>query len=171
MIKAIYILFFIFSVIGVFGLIVPLAKDIMEKREDIKYHQRVIKANDKYISEVKDLIDKRESYSEDMQRVDKMTPENPEIPALFNFIEQTARENKMRIERLGDFSVINSERNQFFGAVSFSFTLQGNYGSFKEFLSMVEENERLIEINRLSIEEEYWKNNFHINASAYYYKE
>lgn len=171
MIKATYSILFILSFLGAVGVVAPAIKDVLDMNKSIELHENKIKVNERYIDKIEGLINKREEYASEIEKVKNILPDNPEISALFSFLEDTARSKKMRIENLGNFKSIKKEEEDFFKEVNFNFILEGSYEMFKEFITEVEKSERLVEINKIEIEEAGVSNIFTINATAYYHKE
>lgn len=171
MIKILYSILLAISFVALVGVIAPAIKDISDIKKSIEVYKKRIDVNDRYIKKIEDLIEKRDSYSTKLQRVEKIIPDNPEISAILSFLEETARINEMRIEDLATFQKIRGRDEDIFKVINFSFILQGEYEGFKNFLEEVEKSERLIEVRRISIEETQTNDLFTIRAIAYYYKE
>ncbi len=103
---------------------------------------------EKYLSGLKTLSDKFAGYRDEVAKVDSALPSEPSIPALFDFIQKTGSQNGLILEEINlDKLPLGEGRIR---KIPFSITVSGAYPAFKNFLSAVYRNARLIEVNSIN---------------------
>lgn len=184
MIKNLIILILIlgFAAIIVF-LDMPKVQDILGLREDIKTQKDKFSEKQIVLGKVEKLTKTYEENQEDLERVSYILPSGQDIPDLIVQLEALAFESGSIIEsvefssekkttkaeqiRAGEQGVVKDYRG-----LNISLNLASTYSGFKNFLRLVEENIRLMDVNSIDFSTQSSEGsqliNFNLSITTYY---
>jgi len=103
-----------------------------------------------YYSEVTKIFRELEDRKDILDKIDNAIPSKPQLADLIYFFQQKGAESGLIVKNivLTKISPVNSESN--IKEIVFSLNVLGNYQSFKNFLSLMENSSRLLEISNVS---------------------
>jgi len=144
---SIFLLFFV--VFGGYYLWWPQYQHFQDLRSGLAEKKAQLEQAEEYLSELKTLSNKLAGYKDELAKVDSALPLEPSIPALFNFIQKTSSENGLILKKinLAESSLEKIPEEERIQRISFSITVSGSYSAFKNFLSAIYKNARMIEVN------------------------
>ncbi|PIP22624.1 MAG: hypothetical protein COX37_02965 [Candidatus Nealsonbacteria bacterium CG23_combo_of_CG06-09_8_20_14_all_39_17] len=119
-----------------------LNKSIEQKKIDIQNKENYIKDLEKIVQD----IDARGSQ---FAKIDVATPSGVGVPAIFDFLQKTASQSGMILKDTKADFLASSGHGEGIKESGVSFSLEGTYSSFKNFLSVMENSARLFEITSL----------------------
>jgi len=91
------------------------------------------------------------TYKEQLSKIDSALPKDPSVAALFNFFQKTSSENGLILTEVDMSGLFSSESSgERIQKMSFSISVSGSYSAFKNFLSAVYRNSRLIKVKSIS---------------------
>ena len=127
----------------------PKLQDFSDKKEELTRKEIEVNQKKEYFVALNSLSDKLKGYSEELARIDSALPTDLSIPALFNFIQVSSSENGLVLENLTLGKT--SSQKEMGGAkeISLSVSVSGSYSAFKNFLSALYKNVRMIEVNSI----------------------
>lgn len=138
--------------IGVFYTF-PAYNSLSSKKEEVNLKSKELSNLKEYISHLHELEEKLEENSESLKKIDWALPEKISIPQIFEFIKKIATENGLTVIQLGEFTETLSKKEKKFSnlkEVSFPLSLAGTYFSLKNFISALEKNSKIFEIEEIS---------------------
>ena len=91
-------------------------------------------------------------YSDDVKKMKDGVPDDHYIPSLFAELRRTSYRTGVRIEGIGDFDGVDFMDLPEIKAIEVSFNIEGSYPNFKNFISELENNARIISIENLTMD-------------------
>jgi len=170
----------VFAVGGYF-LWVPKYNEFKTNNALLNAAAEVVKEKKNYLFELEAHLNNLEEYGEAMSKIDSALPLESSADAMFSYAQKIASEKGLIITKadLSEGSAttasVPDEQGVAIQKLGISITLVGKYSSFKDFVSSVYRNSRLIEIASLSFEHEEKEESldvfeFDINLETNYYK-
>lgn len=106
---------------------------------------------EEYLLELKTLSNRLAEYEDELAKVDSALPDDPSIPALFNFIQKTSSENGLILKKIGLIKLSPEEisAKERIVKIPFSVVVSGSYPAFKNFLLAVYKNARIIKVDSI----------------------
>jgi len=144
--------------LGGYFLCWPKYQEFKGKKVEIETKDEEIGLKEEYLSNLEILSEKLSTYEEQLSKIDSALPEDPSVAALFNFFQKTSSENGLILTDIdvselfssGDSAQDQESSGERIQKMSFSLSVGGSYSAFKNFLSAVYKNSRLIEIKSIS---------------------
>ncbi len=168
--KNILVIFFGAVLIMVFATL-PFFQGFMESMELLADKEEELRREDEYIERLKEAEEGLRGYSSKLNMIDKAISNDPAVPSLIKYIEDTTRGYGIFLTNLGSFSTSPSRDNPDLQETKISFSVSGGYNSFKSFLNAMEHSSRLISIESLSItptiEDEGIRYSFNVTIKTY----
>jgi Tfp pilus assembly protein PilO len=107
---------------------------------------------DQYYKDLSSLSEKLNGYKDELAKIDSALPSYPSIPAFYNFIQKISSENGLVLNSIGSFSTSQlTESLQIKETTVGPFNLSGSYSSFKNFLTSLEKNSRIVSVEKISL--------------------
>jgi Tfp pilus assembly protein PilO len=160
------IICFLLSSIIAFFLLWPEISKYSDFSLKIRAKDIELKNQEKYFSQVRDKAEKLKGYQEELAKVDSALPNYPSLPAVLEFLVQVGSQNGIIINKIISTSVTASSKQTKSSStqpepgigipgnlkeISIEFEVSGDYNSLKSFLSTLEKNARLIEVESISL--------------------
>lgn len=158
-------------ILGGYFLCWPKYKEFQEKKSEIETKDEEIRLKEEYLSNLETFSEKLLTYSEQFSKIDSAFPVNPSSAVIFNFFQKTSFQNGLILTKvnMNETKQSSEERIQ---EMSFSISVSGSYSAFKNFLSAIYTNSRLIEVESIdfaSPEEEKDLFNFVLDLKTQFY--
>ena len=187
MIKNIVVIILLLGFIAVvIFLDVPKVQEILDLRRKVETQEEALFQKEELMARVEKLKNKYEDNEESLTKVNYILPSEEEIPNLIVQLEAMALEAGLILERI-EFH-LSQETGQSRAAVrdstqevvedyktlSINLDLVGGYFAFKNFLELIEENIRLMNIDSISFSPQYSEEtelllfNFNTILTTYY---
>lgn len=128
----------------------PEYQDFSDLRLKVERKEMEIRQKEEYFVKLKVLSEKLEGYSEELAKIDSALLVDPSIPALFDFIQKTSSESGLILESLSMGKISSLKDLAGVQKISFSVSVSGSYSAFKNFLSVIYKNTRLIEVESIA---------------------
>lgn len=153
--KFIIIFIVILFLVGGYFLWWPKYQEFQESRIDLSVEGEKIKKKKDYIFELETSLNNIVEYEQEILKINAALPLQYSSSSLFSFIQKTASENGLIMNK-AELAVDSSQPTTEAGAIQIdridtTVTVRGNYASFKDFLSALYRNSRLVEVERISI--------------------
>jgi len=137
--------------LGAYFLCWPRYQEFKEKKAEIETRDEDIKNKEEYLSKLEALSERLSEYDEELSKIDSALPFDASAAALFNFFQKTSSENGLILTGIDVSELFSSERSeQRIQEMFFSLSVSGSYSAFKNFLSAVYRNSRLIEVKSIN---------------------
>lgn len=157
LIPIISILLIILIIAGGYFLWWPKYQQFEDLRIKVTNKTERIRQEEEYFVELDALSKKLAEYEPELEKINSALPLelNPSIPALFNFVQKKGSENGLilkdiNLEKVSLKTPVESEKVQ---NIVFTILVSGSYSSLKNFLAAIYNNERLIEVEKISFSE------------------
>lgn len=108
-------------------------------KSNIKAKELELQSKQEYFSAVKEISKQLEEYPDALAKISSALPETPSLPSLFNFLQLSASQNGLV---LGEITLGGSSK----GEILVMAKLMGDYPAFKNFLMVLENSARIIEV-------------------------
>ena len=141
------ILFILISIFLFLRFTFPKQKTVSNLYFQFLQKKKEFESTQRYIKEMQNALEKLKNYQEELAKIDSAIPEDPSIPAVFEFIQKTASKSGLILESVGSFGFVTEGKMKKWTT---SFKVKGDYPSLKNFISFLEKSSRLIRINTLS---------------------
>ena len=142
--------------LGSFGLLLFIWPEYQELRESMaraEVKEQDLENLTSYIDALNEMSARISSdYESDIEKMKDGIPDDHYIPSLFSELRRVSHSTGVRIERLGDFSQSEIEERAGLNEIEVSFTVQGGYSNFKNFILELEKNARIINLEAINIE-------------------
>lgn len=137
-------------ILGVVFLWWPKYQNFSDLKAELEKKERELEKKREYFTNLEALSKRLEGYPEELAKIDSALSVDPSIPALFNFIQKVSSENGLILESLSLGKISSSQEEQVeIQKISLSASVTGSYSAFKNFLSTVYKNARLIEVESI----------------------
>jgi len=134
---------------GIFFLGKPAYQEYNQTATDLEIKKIQVKQKEEYFSKLKDLQAKLQNYNDQFAKINAALPSEISLPALFNFIQRLSLESGVILKEIKGGTPSSSSIQGATGVQTFSFPLglSGSYSSFKNFLSNLYQNSRIIDVD------------------------
>lgn len=154
---------------GSFIFVLPKYRDF--KDVILKFQQKEAELNSKmaYYSEINKTWRDFEKYEDVLAKVDSAVPRSYSLPAMFNYLQKTAGETGLVLENLASSDLVNSSDIK---EIGINLQMSGDYPSFKNFLSALENSERFFSVKSARLSSPKGKDGkftFNLGISTYSY--
>lgn len=127
-------------------------KNIEEKRIELQ-------SREAYFSQLEEIFKKFQEYPESLTKISSALPEETSIASLFNFFQNKSAQTGLILEEIAleGINDLNpqpgepAEKLKGLKEICLRLQLLGSYPAFKDFLLILEESARLIEIKSISL--------------------
>lgn len=153
------------------GLVWPRYQELKFLEQKIERKTAEVLKREKDLGHLKKTAQTLENYQTQLAKVDSALPSNPELSALFDFIQKTGAQSGLVLKSISYNPPQPFPGSEDFKETEASLAVSGVYPSFKNFLSVLEQSARLIEIESISFlaspEEEF--RDFDLKIKVYSY--
>ncbi|MCD6528404.1 hypothetical protein J7K44_02090 [bacterium] len=145
------ICFIVILILGVWVLF-PESQRLIELQKSIKANQAKLQSEEESINRFYQLSEKLDSekYKESLKKIDYALPSTIFPPSLFNFLQKKARDKGLSLDGIGTIVTGSLGKNTKIKTHSFNLSLSGRYSALKSFLTFLEKNARLFEVESIS---------------------
>lgn len=137
----------------IFGAVFVLPKyqelDLLWQR--IEKEEEELTKREEYVQYLRDTTEKLKNYQDQLAKIDSALPLDPDLPALFDFIQKAASQSGLYLKSISHSAAEASSEIEETKESTVTLQLSGSYSSLKEFLSnYLEITSRLIETTSIS---------------------
>lgn len=141
--------FFSISVLLLIFLIAPKIQDFQKISFEIEQKKKEISFQKDAVFEIDFLSRKLKEYPLELSKIDSAIPSEPGTLSLYDFFQQKIDKHNLLLKNVSSFSTSVVEEKKI-KKTKFSLQVSGSFSDFKNFLSDIEKNSRLIEIENVS---------------------
>ena len=151
-ILTIFIILLIILGVG-FGLVLPKYKELRELKDKINSKKREIENKREYFLQIKKSYEQLQKYQTELSKVSVALPSKFSLPFLFSFFQEMANSANLSLKNIsyGKSNTLLNERGSSIKEIHFSLELGGSYENFKNFIKMLENSARLVDIDNVSV--------------------
>jgi Tfp pilus assembly protein PilO len=151
--NSLYIFSIIFvagAVIAGFFLVLPRYRDFVTANAEIEMIEERIRERDNYLQDLKTIDKKLNDYQNELKLIDAALYSDPWLPHLYNyFIDLSIKRGIILNDIKGN--VLAKETGSNFRRISLSIEGSGDYSSFKNFLTSIENSSRIFDVNNINL--------------------
>ncbi|HPH52423.1 MAG TPA: type 4a pilus biogenesis protein PilO [Candidatus Portnoybacteria bacterium] len=143
--------------LGFIGIVIfldiPAVQNILVIKKDIKTQQDLFDKKNEFVQTVEKLAEKYAGNENVFNQLNFILPDNQDEPNLIIQLEAIAHGSGIILNNIAITEGVKEEgKMSDYGIMNIGLKLNGNYESFKGFLSIVESNLRLIDINSIDFD-------------------
>jgi len=131
----------------------PKYKDFNNLRLSVQDKKAELANKEKYFSELNDISQKLKEYNSELQKINASLPATATVPELVDFLAKKSSENGLILEKVILDKISPLEQDSQIQKISLSISLSGFYPGLKNFLSSLQKNSRLVEIDSILFSE------------------
>lgn len=121
-----------------------IKKKLEQKKEEFIYQQD-------YYEKINMLNKKLEEYKDELKKIDSALPDEPSLPALYDYFLKLSSQNGLILTEMSVSSPAVSKADPYLQEILFSISVSGTYTSFKNFLFPLYKSARMIEVESISL--------------------
>jgi len=153
---------FLLLISGGYFLCWPIYKEFQEKKSEMEIKDEEIRLREEYLSNLETFSEKLLTYDDELSKIDSAFPVNASSAVIFNFFQKVSSENGLILTKV-DMSKTQENSEVRIQEMSFSISVGGSYPAFKNFLSAIYVNSRIIEVKSISFSSKEGKDLFDFN--------
>ena len=148
---------YIFSIIFIAGavitsifLVLPKYRDFVTANAEIEIIEERIQGRNEYLQRLRETDERLNSYQHELRLIDAALYNDPWLPHLYNyFIDLSIKRGIVLNDIKGSASERVTDSN--FRRISLSIEGSGDYDSFKDFLTSIENSSRIFDVNNINL--------------------
>ncbi len=150
----------IITIICLFGSIALMFFGIWPEYSELREHMELadVKEQDlenfrEYHQTIEAMMTNLETdYADELQKMKDGVPDDHYVPSFFAELRRTSYRTGLRIESIGDFTETEFTELPEVEAIEISFSAEGAYPNFKNFISELENSARIISVQNVSMD-------------------
>jgi Tfp pilus assembly protein PilO len=139
---------FLTFILGVF-LIWPKYQELEALKLKIFQKQLEFQSQEEYLTDLKNASQELEKYQESLSKIDSALPEDASLPALFDFFQKASSQSGLVLGNFGSVTISPKEESTL-KEIRLALSLSGSYSALKDFLSILENSARMVEVENIS---------------------
>lgn len=161
----------IFSLIFGFLFCWPKYPELKSLQKNIKIKQDELSWQKEYFIKLSQIKNELKNYETEFSKINTALPKDNSVPALLNFIQIAASQSGLVLKAISPTAASPSLFNPDIKETQLSFSLDGSYSSFKNFLFVLENSARFIDVEDISFSSPKEKDifTFNIKIKTYSY--
>lgn len=132
------------------GVLWPKYQGLARLQRDIEIKSADLQSRQQYLDQLNQLSDELKKYKEPLLKIDSAIPSVISPPSLFNFLQKVSAQSGLVLEGVGQITTGSLEEKSEVKTHSVNLSLSGSYSALKSFLSVLEKNARLFEVENIS---------------------
>lgn len=161
---------FVSSLLLGLTLIWPKAGKLSALREEIALKELNLLSQENYFKDLTAISEEVKKYESSLSKIDSALPQKFSLPDILNFIQTASSQSGLSLKTVSPTLSAPSQEEKEIKKKIINVVLTGDYGSFKNFLSILENSSRLIEVENIAFD--YSKEgayNFNLTIAVYSY--
>ena len=137
----------------IFGIIfiVPKYQELDRLWQNIERKEEEVAKRKEYLQGLRNTAEELKNYSEQLDKINFALPPEPDLPALFDFLQKAASQSGLFLKSISHSAPQPPSEIGGVEETSVSLKISGSYSSLKEFVSnYLEVTSRLIEMESIS---------------------
>jgi Tfp pilus assembly protein PilO len=177
----------ILSVVLGFFLLWPQYQKFSEERWHVEEKEVERSNQEEYFNHLNKLSEELEGYKEELSKINSAFPQGPDIPDLLNFLATASSQNGLIFGKVNSFSTDSAKKSttttageeeaqaKRYKEITIDFEVSGEYSALKNFVSVLEKNARIIDIEYIGLKkrtsqlEEEASPLYNLKIKTYYY--
>ena len=132
---------------------VPMISDVLKTKEDVKTQQDLLKEKNDFIQKAEKLAEQYKGSEDIFKKLDVILPDNQDMPNMIVQLEALANASGVVLRDVTFAEEEKTEGNvSDYKAIRINVKIDGSYEAFKNFLTAVENNMRLSDVNSIGFQ-------------------
>lgn len=144
------IFFIFFTIIFGFFFLWPKFQEFRASQANLKEKEIELQGKGEFFIDLKEISQKIKEYQEPLSKINTALPPEPSLVNLFDFLQNLSSRYGLIIKKIDSLGTNPSSDFPQLKESLISLEVSGDYPSFKNFLSLLEESARLIEVENVS---------------------
>ncbi len=141
------------SLILIFVLAWPQYQKLQTSNSDVKNKQEELRSKEAYFSRVKEISIKLQEYSDAFSKISDALPQEPSLASLANFLQTNSAQTGLILKKIVlGVTTAPGENKESLKETQIGIQVSGSYSAFKDFLLLIENSARMIEVKSISVE-------------------
>jgi Tfp pilus assembly protein PilO len=147
------IVLIILAVVGIF-LVYPLYSETIMLKNKLNDRREALANKNSYFSKLREIKNETARFSEELEKIKSALPDNPDMIDIVSFMISEVSANGLSLDNIevSGYSLDNKKSDNKVKKSSLSIVVSGRYQSLKSFISSIQKNSRLFEIDNISLE-------------------
>jgi Tfp pilus assembly protein PilO len=133
-------------------LVLPKYQNLQVVNFNVQQRQAELQSKEGYFALLREASSTLAQYQEPLSKIASALPDDSSVPSLLSFLQSTAVQTGLLLERIDLGEIISSEDTNIPKEIHVAIQLKGSYQSMKDFISAVENSARLVDVEKLSFE-------------------
>lgn len=138
--------FLLTLILGVL-IIHPKYQELGLLEEKTKIRKAELQSKEEYLTSLQATSEELKKYQNELSIVNSALPSDPDLPALFDFLQKTASQNGLIFKEMKPPSVNTTKEPK---EILLTLQMTGSYSSLKTFLASLGKSARIIEVESVS---------------------
>lgn len=130
----------------------PQYQKLQTLNSNIENKKELLQSQETYFSQVKEISAKLQEHSEALSKISDALPQDPSLAALVNFLQANSAQTGLILKKIVLSGTTPSSDIKSLAETQLVIQISGSYEAFKDFLELIENSARLIEIQSISVE-------------------
>ncbi len=134
-------------------LVWPQYQKLQVLNSDIENKGGELRAQEAYFFRIKEISAQLQEYSDALSKISSALPKDPSLASMASFLQTNSAQTGLILRRivLGDTAALSENKGPL-AEMQFVIQVSGSYESFKDFLGLIENSARMIEVKSISVE-------------------
>lgn len=143
-----------FAVIVVLAavLVWPQCQKLQIVNSEIKNKETEFNSQKLYFAQIKEASEKLSGYSDVLSKISDALPKDPSLASLVNFLQANSSETGLLLKRIALSGTTAPNKARAFAETRVIMQISGSYDSFNDFLKIIENSARIIEVESISVD-------------------
>lgn len=120
---------------------------------NIENKKAEFQSQEEYFVQVKETSVKLQEYSDSLLKISSALPQDPALASVVSFLQSNSAQTGLILKKIVLSGAADQSENRGpFAETLLSVQVTGSYPAFKNFLTLVENSSRIIEVQKVSIE-------------------
>lgn len=130
------------------GLIWPKYQGLKNLEFKIAQKESELKSQEEYLTNLRNISQELKQYQDNLLKIDSALPDGPSLPSLFNFLQKACSQSGLVLGDIGSV-VVSSQKESDIKEFHIGLSVSGSYTALKNFLYVLENSVRLIEVENI----------------------
>ncbi|MFH1036847.1 MAG: type 4a pilus biogenesis protein PilO [Patescibacteria group bacterium] len=132
------------------GLIMPKYQVLQLKQAEVDAKQRELENREEYYQEIARISEELKQKNEEVSKISSAFPDEVSAPSMLDFFQRKASDSGLILKQASDISSSPNSKDSAIKENTITLSLSGFYHDFKNFLSVLENSARIIEVDNIS---------------------
>ena len=143
------VLFLVISGFLIFFLVLPKYQDLALLKNRVAQKKAEFESMERYFANLTEVAEKLKSYQDKIDKIDSALPDKISLPDFLNFVQKVSSESGLSFKEIESF-MTKERKEEKIEETNIVLILTGYYPDLKNFLSVLENSARLIEVEGVS---------------------